>query len=91
MGRLYHDRRDHFNLSRKMSMYFLEHVRSTYKMQTGELDENFVKTLHQKTGYRLEELNSIVSFINYLDAALDISDEELSRFHKQLELFYQNT
>ena len=32
IGRLYHDKGDHKNLCRKMSAYFLEHVRNRYKL-----------------------------------------------------------
>jgi hypothetical protein len=91
LGRLYHDRRDHLNLSRKMAAYFLEHVRSRYKLATLELDEAFVKTLHYKSGYPEQELNSIVSFIKYLDEGPPVMEHQLADFHRQLELFYQNT
>jgi hypothetical protein len=91
MGRLYHDRRDHGNLARKMGIYFMEHVRSQYKLPTQELNEEFIQSLHYKSGYPLEKLNSIVSFINDLDQQGQISEKQLASFHRQLELFYQNT
>ncbi len=68
IGRLYHDKGDHKNLCRKMSAYFLEHVRSRYKLPTSELDEDFIKNLHFKTGVDEEEINGIVSFIRQLDS-----------------------
>jgi hypothetical protein len=91
MGRLYHDRRDHQNLAKKMAVYFSEHIRSRYKIPTHTLDENFVTMLHYKSGYSLEELNRIVSFINYLGLEQPVSEEQLSAFHKELEMFYQTT
>ena len=91
IGRLYHDKGDHKNLSKKMSAYFLEHVRSRYKLPTSELDENFEKNLHFKTGVMQEEINSIVSFIRQLDSLETVSDKQLAWFHKQLENFYKQT
>ncbi|MFL5773058.1 MAG: DUF4350 domain-containing protein, partial [Flavisolibacter sp.] len=91
MGRLYHDRRDHHNLAKKMGSYFLEHVRSVYKISTNVLDDGFITALHQKSGYPADQLNSIISFISYLEENIQLDDDQLAEFHRQLELFYQNT
>lgn len=91
MGRLYYDRRDHKNLARKMSVYFLEHVRSTYKLPTHTLDEPFIEALHYKSGYSREDLNEVVSFIQYLQNDGSVSEYQLINFHNQLGSFYQNT
>jgi hypothetical protein len=91
MGRLYYDRRDHENLARKMAVYFLEYVRSTYKLATHTLDETFIEALHYKSGYPKEDLHTIVSFIHYLQENPGIDEHQLTNFHNQLESFYQNT
>lgn len=89
IGRLYHDKSDHRNLSKKMSAYFLEHIRNRYKLSTSDLDEVFEKNLHAKTGVAREEINGIVSFIRQLDTVDTVSDRQLAWFHKQLETFYK--
>lgn len=91
MGRLYYERRDHQNLARKMAIYFLEHVRSTYKLPTHTLDEQFIEILHFKTGYSKEGLNEIITFVNQVQAGSAVTESSLINFHKQLESFYQNT
>jgi hypothetical protein len=91
LGRLYYDRHDHLDLARKMSVYFLDHVRTIYKIPTNILDTEFIELLQYKSGYSLKELNNIVSFINDLKSKQFISEEQLSQFYKQLESFYQNT
>ena len=91
LGRLYYDRRDHKNLALKMAAYFLEHVRSKYKLPTHTLDEAFVRALHFKTGYPEPETKNIVDTIHTIQLAYSITDQELAHFYKQLELFYQNT
>lgn len=91
MGRLYYDRRDHQNLAKKMSVYFLEHVRSTYKLPTHSLDEPFIEALQYKSGFSRGDLNEIVSFIQYLQNGGNVNEHQLIHFHNQLESFYQNT
>ncbi len=89
IGRLYYDKGDHRNLCRKMAAYFLEHVRSKYKLTTGNLDDEFVRKLQFKTGCEESEIKEIVSFITYLDHAGNVSNSQLIQFHKQLESFYK--
>ncbi len=89
MGRLYYDRSDHHNLSKKMAAYFLEQVRSRYKIQAQALDDSFVAALHEKTGYDHGELKKIVDFIHYINTYTFITEQELARFYGQLQLFYK--
>jgi len=89
IGRLYFDKGDHKNLCRKMSAYFLEHVRNKYKLLTGTLDEEFIKKLQYKSGAEEHEVRGIISFIKYAEEAPAISDKQLADFHKQLESFYK--
>lgn len=91
IGRLYYDKKDHTDLAQKMSVYFLDHVRSRYKLLTHTLDESFINALHAKSGYGITELRDIIDSINHVSTAKAITDEELTQFHKQLESFYQNT
>jgi len=89
IGRLYYDRADHRNLGRKMSSYFLEHVRSAYKIPTSNLDDRFVQAVQFKTGVPEGEIRSIVSYIKYIDETPQISSAQLNDFFRQLETFYQ--
>lgn len=88
IGRLYYDKGDHKNLCRKMSAYFLEHVRNRYKLKTTELSEEFIKNLQFKTGADETEIRSIVFFIRDMENVGVITDHQLHYFHKQLESFY---
>ncbi len=90
IGRLYYEKGDHKNLSRKMGAYFLEHIRNRYKLPTTKLDETFIHALHLKTGYAEKEIRQVVNFISFSETVPAISDRQLAGFHKQLELFYKN-
>jgi hypothetical protein len=91
LGRLYFDKKDHHNLAEKMGAYFLEHVRSGYKIPTHTLDDEFIRMLHAKSGYPEPEIKHIVSEIQGLPKEFSISEERLAQFYTSLELFYQNT
>ncbi|HEY1115406.1 MAG TPA: DUF4350 domain-containing protein [Chitinophagaceae bacterium] len=91
IGRLYYDKKDHGDLARKMSVYFLDHVRSQYKLPTHTLDESFVHALHAKSGYGIDKVKSLLQSIEHVNTARSITDTELTQFHNQLESFYQNT
>lgn len=89
IGRLYFDRGDHKNLCTKMAAYFLEHIRSRYKLPTGNLDDEFARNLQFKTGVEEAEIKSIVSFIRYIHDSPSVSSAELMEFHTKLESFYK--
>src|SRR5678816_1682999 len=64
IGRLYHEKRDNRNLSKKMAAYFLEHIRNRYKLSTNQLDDEFITSLCRKTAQPENNTREIVSFIN---------------------------
>ncbi|MET0637543.1 MAG: DUF4350 domain-containing protein [Chitinophagaceae bacterium] len=88
IGRLYHDKGDHANLARKMSAYFLEYVRTRYKLVTSTLDENFIQQLHFKSGVEESVIASIVNSIHSIERN-QFTAQQLAAFHKQLEIFYK--
>jgi hypothetical protein len=91
IGRLYFDKGDHWNLCMKMASYFLEHVRSKYKLATGLLDDAFIRNLQYKSGAGESLLREIVSFIHQLNQGPVVSRDQLTGFYKQLEEFYKTT
>ena len=74
-----------------MSTYFLEHVRTNYKLPTHTLDEGFIESLHNKSGFPRGDLNEIISLIQYIQDDGSINEDQLIHFHNQLESFYQNS
>jgi hypothetical protein len=91
VGRLYYEKGDNTNLSRKMSAYFLEHVRNKYKISTDKLDEDFILSLQRKTAYPEMTIREIISFIKNLEDTPAVTDDQLADFHQRLEGFYRES
>ncbi len=91
IGRLYYDKGDHKNLCKKMSAYYLEHIRNKYKLPTGKLDDEFINNLVFKSGADEQNVRGIISFIKSLDTNIAVSPFQVADFHKQLESFYKIT
>ena len=88
MGLLYYQRKDHQNLAQKMSAYFLEHVRSSYRIFAKELDESFIKEVSYKSGADEKLVSSIVSQIKRVNNNEMITDTELITLQRNIETFY---
>lgn len=91
IGRLYHDKGDHANLCRKMTAYFLEHVRSRYKMPTQNLNEDFIKELVYKSGVEERLVRDIIGFIETLYTGGTITAQGMAWYHEKLENFYKHS
>jgi hypothetical protein len=90
IGRLYFQRRDNRNLAGKMVVHFQDQVRTRYHLPVTALDEEFTRRLAYRTGYARESVQEIVEYIRDLPSRGYVSDEELIRFHRQLEAFYKH-
>ncbi|WP_348824122.1 DUF4350 domain-containing protein [Flavobacterium aestuarii] len=64
IGNLYYQEGDHDNIIDKKIIYFLEKVRNEYLIDTHQLDEEFIKKLHSKSGKKLDDIKNLVSLIN---------------------------
>jgi hypothetical protein len=87
---LYFQRRDNRNLAGKMAVHFQDQVRTRYHLPVTALDEEFVRRLSYRTGYARESVQEIVVYIRDLPSRGYVSDDELTRFHQQLEAFYKH-
>jgi hypothetical protein len=90
IGRLYFEKADHRNLCRKMSGYFLDHIRTRYNIPVANRNEEFINAVSYKTGYPAESLRNIINFINNIET-VSVSDTQLKNFHRSLEDFYSKT
>lgn len=90
IGLLYYEKGDHLNLAQKISTYFLDHVRSRYKLFAKDLNKLFIQELSYKSGVRESLVKDIVTRLNYLQSESIISDVDLILLKKSIEEFYDN-
>jgi hypothetical protein len=64
IGNLYYMEGDHNNIINKKIIYFLEKIRHEYLIDTTQLDQEFIKKLHQKTQKDTVDIQKVVFLIN---------------------------
>ena len=88
---VYYQRRDHRDLLVKQYRYFLEYVRTTYRVNTNEVDADFMHYLSQRSGVDVSILLNILRGMNDIRGGGVLDDRTLVAHHRNLELFYQQT
>lgn len=84
---LYYKNKDHYRIAEKRIDFFLERVRSRYKMRTDELNENFVTLLAEYSGVQQEKVRQLADMINEIRASRTVSEEKLRELVKAMERF----
>jgi hypothetical protein len=90
VGRLYYQYRDNRNLALKMTAHLMDHIRTRYNLSSFTLDERFVFTLADKSGYDSTALQKLIYQAKMIQDSPQISDEELMEFNKLTEAFYKH-
>jgi len=90
VGRLYYNKRDHNNLADKMISHFLEWVRTTYYMNTNQINETFVQQLAMKSGQPEDLVRTLVNMIHETRLRTTTGDEAyLYELYNTIQLFYK--
>lgn len=89
VGRVYYQQRDNRDLAQKKISYFLEHIRTTYRLKTTNIDEEFISALTLKSGVNEAALRTLFTNINELDHAYAVTDGQLIELNKSIEKFYK--
>jgi hypothetical protein len=63
IGNLYYQEGDHHTIIEKKIVYFLEHIRTEYRIETAQLNEEFIQKLHLKSGKPAEDVRAAVNLI----------------------------
>ncbi len=88
---VYYHRRDNGDLLAKQYRYFLEYVRTSYRVNTNEVDPDFMQYLSQRSGVDVSILLNILQGMSDIQRGSTIDDRTLTLHHRYLELFYQHT
>ena len=63
IGNLYYQEGNHHTIIEKKIIYFLEHIRKEYIIDTYTLDDAFIEKIHLKTGKPVADIQKTVSLI----------------------------
>lgn len=91
VGRLYYNQGNHQNLAEKLSMQFLDWVRTHYHLNTNQLNADFCKTLAAKSGIDEATLEELVACIGEIRLqAVPITDAYLYKVYSLIQKCYKN-
>lgn len=86
IANLYYLEKNHNDLIHKMIMYFLEHVRSEWRIDTQKLDDNFIKHLSQKTNSTIDEVTYLAQLIEYhQNNTQQATEQDVNKMHAAIE------
>ena len=88
VGRLYLQKKNNRNIADKIILYFLEHIRNRYNLNTSQLDANFVDVFSRKSNTPKEETEKLFEFIQSLQQEDYITDHQLLILNQHIEKFY---
>ncbi len=91
VGQVYFERRDHKNLAAKKIAYLLEHIRYTYRLNTNNINEEFIETLSNKTEIPASDILQLMNLINRYSDAEKITDQQLIELSKEIDNFYKKS
>lgn len=85
IGNLYFQEKDHHTIIEKKIIYFLEHIRTVYLIDTYSLDDEFIDKLHQKTGKPIEDIEKTVSLIKKHRHNFQSTEADVVEVNKAIE------
>lgn len=88
---VYFQQRDHLDIIRKKTAFFLDHVRTAYRIRTDVPDTTLAELLAERSGVDPELIRRILQKIqDYRETTRQPSDQELLAFNHAIEKFHQN-
>ncbi len=87
IANMYYERSEHKNIATHKINYFLEYIRSNYRLSTLKIDENFYVNLANRSNNTLESVKLLFKKIERINHKKNISPEELISLNKAIEEF----
>jgi hypothetical protein len=91
VSRVYFNQGNHLHIAQKKLSYLLDHIRSRFGLQTQMLDGHFEERLTHKSGYPPDKVRVLVSVINQVRQANQMTAAELMQFSRLIDDFHKQT
>ncbi|MGQ2982688.1 DUF4350 domain-containing protein [Flavobacterium sp.] len=85
IGNLYYQEGDHHTIIEKKIIYFLEHIRNEYLIDTYTLDDDLVEKLHLKTGKPIEDIQKAIDLIKKYRHQFQSTEADVIEINKAIE------
>jgi hypothetical protein len=85
IGNLYYQEGNHHTIIEKKIIYFLEHIRTEYLIDTYSLDEKFIEKLHLKTGRPVADIETAVHLIKKYRHQFESTEADVITINKAIE------
>ena len=85
IGNLYYLEGDHHTIMEKKIIYFLEHIRNTYLIDTYSLDDAFIEKLHLKTGKSIDDIKWTIHLIRKHRHEFASTEADVLEINKAIE------
>jgi hypothetical protein len=89
IGRLYLQKKDNNNIAHKMITYFMERIRTTYYLNTSQVNSEFFSSLSKKSGVNEEDVKLFFQYMAGLQQTENISDQELLNLNNQIQSYFK--
>lgn len=90
VGNLFYRTKNHKNIAHKKITYFLNYIRTHYRLDVSHFDEEFREKLEKKSGEPREEVDALISLIQKLEEQTEVNKQELLALNRKIDVFYQN-
>ncbi|HVZ40674.1 MAG TPA: DUF4350 domain-containing protein [Candidatus Kapabacteria bacterium] len=87
VGQLYYQHGDHANLAEKKISYFLEYVRSTFGVNTGDRNDELYRTVAARSGVEQEKVSSLFTYIDRVRSTPKLGEADLLELSRRIEAF----
>lgn len=89
VGKVYYQQRDNRDIAQKKISYFLEYIRTTYRLKTTAIDEELITSIIAKSGVSEETVRPLCQTIITINSNYSVNDSKLIELNKLIEKFYQ--
>ena len=89
VGRVYYQQRDNRDITEKKISYFLEYVRTNYRLKTTAINDELAAALIVKSGAPQDTIKALFDRIYQINKMNKVTDEQLISINKLIEKFYK--
>lgn len=87
IANMYFEKEDHKNIAEQKISYFLDYIRTTFHIQTTNINEKFYKKVASRSGNSIEFVEKIFLEYGSIHLKNTITKEELMALNKNIEKF----